>query len=375
MIIKTLIKDAYRHLINIPGWRSNRKIVVIESDDWGSIRMPSKLVMDKLLNRGLRVSGEGLRYNLYDTLANKEDFLSLFHTLSSFRDAAGNFPLFTAISVVANPDFEKIRQSGFSHYYYEPFTKTLDRYYGAETSFPLWEKGIQQRLFVPQFHGREHLNVAVWMKALQEGDPQALLAFDQGFWGYNNSHPYRINYQAAFDLDRKEHLQQQAEIIESGLNLFEQLFGYRATFFVPPNGPFNNTLEVVAAKCSIQFMSASKIQKEPMGEGKTRKVYHYIGQKNKYGQFYLTRNCFFEPSQPGRDWVDSCLNDIRIAFRCRKPAVISSHRVNYIGALDPKNRESGLRQLSALLKSILQHWPDVEFMTSDELGQLISNPR
>jgi hypothetical protein len=121
-------------------------------------------------------------------------------------------------------------------------------------------------------------------------------------------------------------------------------------------------------------MSTSKIQQEPMGEGKTRMVYHYIGQKNRLGQIYLTRNCFFEPSQPGRDWVDSCLNDIRIAFRCRKPAVISSHRVNYIGALDPKNRESGLRQLSALLKSILQQWPDVEFMTSDELGQFISNP-
>ncbi|NTW32234.1 MAG: hypothetical protein HGB12_06370 [Bacteroidetes bacterium] len=27
---------------NIPGWRTDRKILVIESDDWGSIRMPSK---------------------------------------------------------------------------------------------------------------------------------------------------------------------------------------------------------------------------------------------------------------------------------------------------------------------------------------------
>ena len=365
-----------RYASNSFGWSTSKKCVVIESDDWGSIRMPSKQVMDELQKQGVNVSSsDSLRYNLYDTLANKEDFLSLFHTLSSFLDAAGNSPVFTAVSVVANPDFEKIRECDFSQYYYEPFAKTLERYYGDETPFPLWHQGIQQRLFVPQFHGREHLNVAVWMKALQESDPQTMLAFDSGCWGFYNNHPYGISYQAAFDLESNEHLKQQAEIIESGLNLFEQLFGYRASFFVPPNGPFNNQLEAVAAQGGIKFMSASKIQQEPMGEGKARKVFHFIGQKNRHGQLFLTRNCFFEPSQPGRNWVDSCLNDISIAFRLKKPAVISSHRVNYIGALDPKNRKCGLRQLSVLLKCILKQWPEVEFMTSDELGQLMQAHR
>lgn len=40
-----LLKDtAKRHFLNLPGWHTRRKIVVIESDDWGSIRMPSKEV-------------------------------------------------------------------------------------------------------------------------------------------------------------------------------------------------------------------------------------------------------------------------------------------------------------------------------------------
>lgn len=39
------LKQYITHnLLNIPGWRTNRKIVVIESDDWGSIRMPSQEV-------------------------------------------------------------------------------------------------------------------------------------------------------------------------------------------------------------------------------------------------------------------------------------------------------------------------------------------
>ena len=78
------------------------------------------------------------------------------------------------------------------------------------------------------------------------------------------------------------------------------------------------------------------------------------------------------PGKAGRDWVDSCLNDIRIAFAWRNPAVIGTHRVNYIGGIDRSNRDRGLRELSALLTAILKKWPDVEFMSSEQLGNEIS---
>lgn len=360
-----------RHISNAIGCSIKKKFVIIESDDWGSIRMPSQHALEKLKLHGIDISGDSLRYNQYDTLACKEDFLALYETLYKYRGVSGNAPVITAVSVVANPDFNKIRESEFKQYFYEPFTHTLQRYYGSDTPFPLWLEGIKSRLFVPQFHGREHLNVAVWMKALRENEPQTRFAFDHGFWGFNNIHQFGIMYQAAFDLEQDKHLSMQATIIEDGLNLFEKLFDYRATVFVPPNGPFNNNLETAAAKGGVKFMSASKIQKEPMGDGKTRKVFHYLGQKNQSGQLYLTRNCFFEPNQPGRDWVDSCLRDISIAFRWKKPAVISSHRVNYVGAHDPVNRENGLNLLSALLKNIVKQWPDVDFITSDELGRMM----
>jgi hypothetical protein len=76
--------------------------------------------------------------------------------------------------------------------------------------------------------------------------------------------------------------------------------------------------------------------------------------------------------QPGRDWVDSCLFDISTAFRWHKPAIISSHRVNYIGALYRENRDNGLIQLEALLREIMKSWPDARFVTSAELGEFIA---
>ncbi|HEY5590908.1 MAG TPA: hypothetical protein VIK55_07800 [Paludibacter sp.] len=374
--MKEIKQTIIRNLSNLPGWRTKRKIVVIESDDWGSIRMPSHASFEQLQLHGIDLTrGDARRYNLYDNFATYNDLSALFELLGSFRDINNNSAVFTAVSVVANPDFEKIKNNGFHEYFYEPFTYTLKRTAGCENSFDLWKEGIQNRLFVPQFHGREHLNIAVWMRALQQADPFTLDAFNAGCWGFSNQHRLGISYQAAFELEYVEDLESQKKIVRSGLQLFEQLFGYKATFFVPPNGPINNELESVAVGEGIKYMSGSKIQYESLGEGKTLRVFHWLGQKNKYSQRFITRNCFFEPSEKSKDWVDSCLKDIEIAFRWYKPAVISSHRVNYIGALNKSNRDNGLTQLKQLLRSMLKKWPEVEFMTSDQLGDLISKKR
>lgn len=368
----TIKKRILRHLSNLPGWRTGRKIVVIESDDWGSIRMPSRKVFDTLSKVGLDLkSGDSLRYNLYDSLATGDDLTALFETLSSVKDKNGKHSVLTAISLVANPDFKKIKDSGFQQYYYKPFTQTLDEYPSCEKSFSLWQEGIKNNLFIPQFHGREHLNVSAWMRSLNAGHQDTLIAFEHGMWGFitNPLDDVKVSFQAAFDLEDINDLAFQENAIKDGLSLFKQLFGYSASFFVPPNGPFNRLLEKTAAENGIRYMATSKIQREPIGHGKTRKIFHWLGQKNCCNQQYLTRNCFFEPSQPGRDWVGSCLNDINIAFRWHKPAVISSHRVNYIGAIDPKNRDNGLKNLKKLLSQILQQWPDVEFMTSVQLAE------
>ena len=97
-----------------------------------------------------------------------------------------------------------------------------------------------------------------------------------------------------------------------------------------------------------------------------------IGKINKLGQLIITRNCGFEASDNSKtDWVNSCLADIKNAFYCNKPAVVSTLRVNYVSGTVVKNDFSVLNELSKLLKRIIKKWPDVEFITSNELGTLI----
>lgn len=379
MNTKTSIR---KNISNIPGWRTNRHIVVIESDDWGSIRMSSLDAFNNLLKAGMPVD-KG-QYNIYDSLESNDDLEMLFETLSKFKDKTDRHPVMTGVNVVANPNFEKIQENGFSEYVYEPYTETCNRYPNHDRVYELWKKGIVERFFVPIFHGREHLNAQFWMRALRKGNKSTLLGFENGVTGIPKkgiNNEIVPGFQAAFNIDTTDDLPYLKEVLKTGLKMFEDLYGYRAQYFVPTNGYFNNTLEKDLHNLGVRYINTAKKQEEPLGNGQYKINTRYIGDKNQYGQIYLTRNCFFEPSATGfevpanTDWISNCLKEIEIAFRWHKPATISTHRVNFMGFLHPENRENGLKKLDSLLSEIIKHWPDVEFMTSMELGDMIAGSR
>ncbi len=64
---------------------------------------------------------------------------------------------------------------------------------------------------------------------------------------------------------------------------------------------------------------------------------------------------------------------IEIAFKWGKAANISAHRLNFIGSIDSANTDRTLPEFKRLLQEIVRRWPDVEFVTSDQLGEIIEN--
>ena len=371
-----LLGTLLHNLRNIPGFTTNRKIVVIESDDWGSVYMSTKADFEQLTAKGFDFTGN--HYLKYDCLESNEDLEQLYEVLSRHRDATGRTPVMTGVNLVANPDFEKIKANGFRQYEYELFTETCKKYNGRERVYDLWKEGIRKRLFVPVFHGREHLNIQRWMKLLKNNDKTICTVFEYGIPFVNKSiHGEQIpDLRAAFDIDDIQDLSSLKEIIITGLNEFENLYGFRTKFFIPANGPFNTSLETVLNDNGIQYIGTGKYNLEPLGNGRNKKRMRYIGKTNAFRQIYLTRNCFFEPSDlsysKDKDWINDCLKQIEIAFRWGKPATISSHRVNYTGSIHPDNRANGLKKLDFLLAQIIKNWPAVEFLTSEELGDFIS---
>ena len=103
-------------------------------------------------------------------------------------------------------------------------------------------------------------------------------------------------------------------------------------------------------------------------------ISRYTGKVNADGLIDIVRNVFFEPTlQKDNNTENRVISEIRNAFIMKKPAVICSHRVNYIGYIDERNRDANLVLFKNILRKIVQLWPDVEFMTSDKLGQLIKS--
>jgi len=364
------------NLKNLPGWKTRRKILVIESDDWGSVRMPSKKTYDNLLKKGIKVDDDV--YSRYDSLACEDDLIFLFDTLSKYKDKNGNSPIITANVILANPDFEAIRSSNFETYQYELFIETLKSYPKHSKSFSLWQEGIGNKLFHPQLHGREHLNVIKWMNSLNKGNPDLLLAFDNKMLTVPSiAAPDNMNaFLDAYEFDSQWELQTHAEIIGDAAKLFKDVFGFISKSIIAPCYIWSQKHEQFFKDNDIEYIQGFSLQYEPLpikGTLKYRKRFHYTGEKNHLNQRYLIRNVFFEPSQnPSLDTVNDCLNKIETAFRWYKPAIMSSHRVNFIGFIDPPNRDRNLKLLKQLLSEIVKKWPDVEFMSSDQLGDLMS---
>ncbi len=71
-----------------------------------------------------------------DALETPED-LDRIEILQKYRDCKGKTPKFTANTIVANPDFEKIREGGFETYHFEPFTETYKKHTATTARFRL----------------------------------------------------------------------------------------------------------------------------------------------------------------------------------------------------------------------------------------------
>tara|TARA_B100000780_G_C21119725_1_gene453441 strand:- start:113 stop:1219 length:1107 start_codon:yes stop_codon:yes gene_type:complete len=355
---------------NSIGWSTKEKLIIIESDDWGSHRIQTRESFQRMLNNGFSISNDP--YCQFDALETNYDLDRLFNVLLKHKDSRGNSPVITALCIMANPDFNKIKDSNFNNYYYKPISEEIKDDSLRSSIVDIWKKGNEENLFKPQFHGREHLNVTRWMNDLKSNNQHTLMAFDEKCWGIY-SEKINYEYQAAFNIGHPTELRYLKSVINDGIRLFKKQLGFSPEFFVPTNGPFNTELEGQLYENGIKYILLNKFQKEPLGNNRYKYRFRYLGKQSNSGLIYTTRNCAFEPSQKvTSDPVGLCLSQVEKMFKLNKPAVISSHRLNFIGYHDQNNADQNLMYLDLLLHKIIQKWPDVQFITTSELGELIT---
>lgn len=368
--IKAIEHRSINYAMLYKSRKLDKHVVVFESDDWGSIRMPSLEVLDSLRKKDFKSIYDN-PYSKNDTLESNKDMERLMDVLSSVKDSKGNPAKITLDCVVANPDFDRIEKNGFREYFYEPFTETLKRYPNHDRVFSLYKEGIEGKLFKPQFHGREHLNFQRWIRLLQAGNKRDVQeCFNTGNYAMMDNETFVFE---AYNIESKDERLLIEKSIEEGLDLFEKLFGYRSLSMISPCYRWDDYVEDCAFRNGVKYIQGAFVRKysdyHKKISGKSIKG-HFFGEKNHNGQVYLTRNCFFEISQNRLLNADNCLKQIDKMFKMKLPAIISCHRLNFIGGLSERNREDNLRDFQNMLKVLVNKYPDLEFISSDEIFEI-----
>lgn len=370
MLLKKLHDVVSKNVLNSKGKSVTHKLVVLESDDWGTIRMASKQDYQRFLNKNPLL--DQCYFSKNDMLESNEDLMFLMETLGAVKGSDGLPAKITMNNIVANPDFEKIKANDFQQYYFEPFTKTLHRYPNHDRVIEYYKEGLENKIFQVQFHGREHVHVSHWMSELQKDNKYVKEVFDSGMFSiFRNLENSTCNGEfqngmAAYSETQHEFISK--SIIE-GTELFEDLWGFKSKSVIAPCYNWHPRLEEVFNTCGISLIQGGRVQLSPSEiDGVNYPITHYFGELNNLKQTYLIRNVYFEPTtNPSLDWVDKALLDISIAFLWKKPALISTHRLNYIGGLVSENRDKNLVLLKTLLEKIVRRWPDVKFISTDEI--------
>lgn len=373
-MINSLKSILSRNITNARGWKTDRKIVVFESDDWGSIRMKNQEAYMELLNKGIRVDKS--KYDSIDCLESKDDLELLFNLLDSIKGNEGRKPIFTFNTVMQNPDFDRIKDCDFEKFIGENFQDSYKRYYNDDY-FYLWENAINEKIMLPQFHAKEHLNAFLWLKDLRAGHVETTIAFDHSFFGLKTqtSSLNRNFYLATYYAESQDEFDYVSAGLVKGLELFEDTFGMKSETFIACNYFWPTELEKVLAENTIEGLQGQRVQLAPdLITSKLNKISHYTGQTNRYKQIFTVRNVSFEPYlNPDLDWDKKAFKEIENAFKWNTPAIISTHRINYVGKMSLTQRDKNLKHLEKLLKMLIKSHPDVIFMTSSELSDLIHN--
>lgn len=247
--------------------------------------------------------------------------------LHSVKDRNGHPAVITANTLSANPVFDKIKESDFTQYYFEPFTETLKRSAAHAGAWEMWQQGMAEGVFHPQSHGREHLYVKKWLHTLQNGVPLSRTAFDLGTWGLTahvdpSIHEY---YMGAFNSSEEKDIMEFEVIIDDALRMFkEEIFGYESKSFIATTYEWSPKIELFLAQRGVKYIQGTFQQKVPIGDDNGVRVLYrgFQGTKTKAGLIRLHRNCFFEPStKESYDWYGDCLRRIEIAFKWGRPQI------------------------------------------------------
>ena len=340
------------------------RAVVLESDDWGLCAWsPDVQGWRALADQPVFRSPSGRRY-AGSTLESAEDVRAMTDLLGMFRGGDGFPPVWQANMILAAPDYAKLAPPAFDTPQLPllEFPNTPSRWMRPK----LWEEITVARmsgLWWPELHGLHHLPAKAWLAALRRGVPDARRAFE-----------HQSPVCAAVDVSGEYHPSEPAESrtrdLETAVATFRRLFGRLPLSMCPPDYRWDEQLERDAERLGITTFQGKGEQLGHAFPRLRRLLLRYRWPHLHNARFYLPIRIAFEPqgSPSGvRVGAVAVQRAAREAWNRGQPAVISSHRVNYVH-LDAAAAEGGRAALRDLLHRL--QGDNAVFLTDAEVRQL-----
>jgi hypothetical protein len=312
-----------------------RPVLIVESDDWGP---------------GPPLHGERLA-RLADTLAQH-------------RDGSGHSALMTLGVVLAVPDGAAMRSDDLQDY--RRLELDDPRCDGVLAAM---EQGAAKGVFALQLHGMEHYWPPALLRAAQ-GDASLRAWLEQAFPAYEElPSPLQSRWvdgaqlpSGALDADSI------ARAVREETQAFQRIFRFAPRVVVPPTFIWNRTVETAWMAAGIEVIITPGRRytgRDAAGQPTGVETSLHNGEAAGPMALYLVRDIYFEPLRghaPAK-----VLEDAHLRFRLGRPALLETHRSNFIGA-EAEFRHS-LAQLDNLFGKALRDWPDLRFLSPEALAR------
>lgn len=329
-------------------WR-RLKAVVFQSDDWGLCAWcPDEEAYRALCDTPAFRSPAGRAYGR-STLESADDVRALAAVLEEVSGADGLPPVWQANTVMAAPDYARLEASGFAA--------------GAPPALlqpevpPRWQRpGLWDEvrraegrgLWRAELHGLLHVPASAWLEALRRGEPDARLALRHQCLVCEAA-------EAGSEFGPREPWELRARQLERGARHFAAFFGRPPTSFCPPDYGWDPRVEAAAARLGVGVLQG-RAEQAGLPLGRLHQRWRAARWRRRAGPlFAMPARIAFEPrgevDPGGRRGAHAALRRARAAWAAGRPAVVSSHRLNY-AHLDAVRSAAGRVQLRALLGAL-----------------------
>ncbi|RKZ19216.1 hypothetical protein DRQ50_02550 [bacterium] len=362
LVTLTLVAGGPRRAVD---WRDLRA-VVLHSDDWGFAGFAPDAAAWQGVDREALDPGRFPDAYWGSTLEDGAAVSDLADVLFSFRGRDG-------LPAVLQPNYILFSLDAAGTEAGAPtwLRRELPAFPAAYRRPGLWAAVAAARergVWHPELHGAWHYDPSL-RRLRAEESPAAAMALVRGITLFRDA-------QSAKELGPWRSQEDLAVELDACFRVFTAMFGQRPVSIIAPDYTWSGRNEALWTARGLRVIQAKREQRNPdLPPGRLGRMLKWLDRHvsivSRPDRTFIERNCRFEPAQNDDPTAVTrrCLAAVGRAWAAGEPAVIETHRVNFVH-LDQAVAARGRRELASLLGDLAQRDPGPLFMSDAEVAQL-----